>query len=49
MDEDLKEALDIIAEAVSEMEETWGNECFDNPDGWTNRAAALLAKYDKKH
>lgn len=49
MDEDLKQALDILEDALAEHEETWGREAFGDESDWAFRAATLLAKYERKN
>lgn len=48
MEEDFEEALEIIQEALKELEETWGREAYEK-GSWGDRAAALLAKRGKLH
>jgi hypothetical protein len=49
MNEDLKTALDILEEAVADMEQQWGPiESFQGEDDWTFRAVALLAKHQRR-
>ena len=47
IEKDLFEALDLLEEALSELEVTWGKEA--HVDGWPTRTASLLAKYERSN
>jgi hypothetical protein len=48
MDDDLKESLELLRDALEEHERTWGNEAHAGEDDWSSRSAVLLAKYERK-
>ena len=41
---DLYEAIELLEEALGELEATWGPEAHTSD--WTTRAASLLSKYE---
>lgn len=47
MDGDLREALDVLREALMEHEQTWGPvESHTGDEDWATRAAALLSRHE---